>query len=121
MGQNLFGANISGKIARSLGKRLPKGTLQKQVSKPRDSANLAVGTVGTPTNHEFRGIRIGLSSLRKDTILPDAKDAVLILGDTIKPSAVPVENDRVIVESITFIIVSISRDPDAATYTCQIK
>lgn len=121
MGNNLFGADISGRIARALGPRLPRGTMQKRVQGTRDPNNLAGGREATPTNHQFRGIRMGMSSLRKDTILPDARDVVLILGDTIKPAAVPTTGDRVIVESTTFTIVNVDRDPDAATYTCQVK
>ena len=121
MGNNLFGANISGRIAKRLGRRLPRGTLLKEVQGTRDANNLASGRRGTPTEHRFRGIRMGLSALKKDTIIPDARDAVMILGDTIKPATIPVEGDRVLVEGITFTIVGIDRDPDAATYTLQVK
>ena len=121
MGNNLFGANISGKIARRLGPKLPRGTLQKVVQGTRNTSNLSAGREGTSTNHRFRGIRIGMTGLRKDTILPDARDAVMILGDTIQPSTIPVNGDRIIVESTTFTIVNVDRDPDAATYTCQVK
>ena len=121
MGNKLFGADIAGKIARSLGPKLPRGVLSKEVQGSRDPDNLAGGRSGTSTSHTFRGIRIGLESLRKDTILPDARDAVLIIGDTIRPAAIPVTNDKVLVESITFTVVGVSRDPDAATYTCQVK
>lgn len=121
MGNNLFGADIAGQVARSLGPRLPRGTLTKNVQGTRDPNNLAGGREGTPTTHQFRGIRMGLSALRKDTILPDARDVILILGDTITPTAIPIEGDRVLVESTTFTIVNVSRDPDAASYTCQVK
>lgn len=121
MGNNLFGANISGKIAKSFGPKLPKGILRKSTQGTRTAGNLAAGREGTPTDHEFRGIQIGLTGLRKDTILPDTKDAVLLLADTIKPKAKPVTGDRVIVNSITFTVVNVAKDPDEATFTCQVK
>ena len=121
MGNKLFGQDIAGQLARALGPKLPKGILSRHVEGTRDPDNLAAGNAGTSTEHSFRGIRIGLSGLRKDTILPDAKDAVMILGDTVKPLTVPKEGDKISIESIQFNIIGISRDPDAATYTCQVK
>jgi hypothetical protein len=121
MGNNLFGANIAGQIARALGSSLLPGTLTKKTQGTRDPNNLAAGRQGTPTTHTFRGIRQGMDALRKDTIVPDASDSVLILGDTITPSATPVVGDRITIESINFTIVSVDRDPDAAAYTCQVK
>lgn len=121
MGNNLFGANISGRLARRLGRKLLKGTLLKEVQGTRDANNLASGRRGTPTEHTFRGFRMGLSALRKDTIIPEARDAFFMLGDSIKPSAQPVQGDRVIFKSTTFTVVSVDSDPDEATYTCQVK
>lgn len=121
MGNNLFGANISGKLAKSLGRKLPKGTLQKSVQGTRDANNLAAGRQDTTTSHKFRGFISGLAALRKDTILPDARDAVFVLGDTVIPRVTPVVGDRILIQSTTFTIVNVSTDPDAATHTCQVK
>ena len=121
MGRNLFNANISKKIARSLGPRLPVFTLRKIVQGNRTSGNLAAGRQGTPTDHTFRGAMIGLEGLRKETILPDTKNAVLILADTINPVTEPTINDKVLEGSIVYTINSIGSDPDKATFTCQLK
>lgn len=121
MGRNLFGANISGKIARSLGPKLPLLTLRKLVQGARTSSNLAAGRESTTTDHTFRGVMIGLEGLRKETILPDTKNAVLILAETVKPLVEPTINDKVLEGSTVYTISSVGSDPDKATFTCQLK
>lgn len=121
MGNNLFGANISGKVARSLGSKLPKATLTSVTPGTRNASNLAAGTQPTSVARACRAVSIGKSSLRKDTILPVTKDVVMILGDTIKPYAEPEENDTITIGSNITTIVAVDSDPDKATFTCQVK
>lgn len=121
MGNNLFGADIADEIARELGPELLPGTITRSTPGARDSVNLAAGPALTSSTHTFRGIRTGLSGLRKDTILPESRDAILVLGDTITPSIIPTVNDRITIENTSYSIVNVSRDPDAATYICQVR
>lgn len=121
MGNNLFGADIAGEIARELGPELLLGTITRRTPGSRSSSNLAAGRAQTVSTHEFRGLRMGLSGLRKNTILPEARDAVLVLGDTVTPAIVPTVNDRITIEGVSFSIVDVSRDPDAAAYICQVR
>lgn len=121
MGNNLFGADISSKIARALGGRLLSGALTSYSPGARTPSSLASGTNPSKTEHTFRGIRIGKVGVQKGTLLPQTKDAVLILGGTISPPVVPSENDRITIEGRVFVVVGVERDPDAASYTCQVR
>lgn len=62
-----------------------------------------------------------MSSLQKGTIIPTTKDAVLLLGSTILPHAVPEENDVIVIEGKTFKVTNVDRDPDGASYICQVR
>lgn len=121
MGNNLFGANISGKLAKALGRKLLPGTLRRETEGARTSSSLSSGRTKVITTHTFRGYVAGMEILQKGTILPETRDAVYILGDTIKPSVIPVVNDTILLNGEEFTVVSRTHDPDKAGYTLQVK
>jgi hypothetical protein len=121
MGNNLFGANISGKLNKALGKRLPVVTITHFTPGTRTAATPSAGANPTETTHTGRGVRLGMSSLRKGTIHPETKDAVLVLGDSISPSVVPAANDTITINGVENTIVITEVDPDNAAFICQVK
>ncbi len=121
MGNNLFGANISGKLAKRLGRRLPRGTLRRETEGARDASNLSAGRAKTTVDHSFRGYESGIEVLHKNTIMPDTRSSVYILGDTVKPLTVPIVNDIILLGNDEFTVVAVSSDPDRAGYTLQVK
>jgi hypothetical protein len=46
---------------------------------------------------------------------------VLLLGDTIAGGAVPQPSDKITAEGKMYDVVNVTRDPDAAAYTCQVR
>lgn len=121
MGRNIFGADIAGKIDRSMSRRLPRLTLTSFTPGTRTANNPSAGTNPTSTTHRGRGITIGLTSLRKDTILPESNDAILIIAESLRPRVVPKANDTITVGSVISTITDVQTDPDAATHICQVK
>lgn len=121
MGNNLFGLNISGKINASLGRRLPRATLTSFTPGTRTAVNPSAGTNPTSTVHTCRAVRIGMSSLKSDTILPETSDVILIIGDSISPVVAPKENDTITIKDVVNTVTKVDSDPDLASYTCQVK
>lgn len=121
MADDLFGADIAGKIDRAMSRRLPRATLVVITPGTRTAGSLSGGTQPTKSNHRCRAVRVGVSALRPDTIRPETKDAVLIIAQSIKPTAVPKENDQIIIKNVTALIVSVTTDPADASHLCQVK
>lgn len=56
-----------------------------------------------------------------ETIIQQGDRKVLILGNSIPSGVVPETGDMVEAEGRVFTVVAVERDPDAATYTCQVR
>ena len=123
MGNNLFGANISGALASELGPLLPKVKLLKKSVSARTAGSLTSGRSTSYRGYTCRGILEAYDDTRFGGITETkAGDRViLILGDTLPRGVVPTVDDRMEAEGSTFSIVGVSRDPDAATYTCIVR
>lgn len=122
MGNNLFGANIAGILANQLGPLLLSGQLTK-VIKGNRSATLTAGRQTTEEPHSFRGFYDD-TQLRRlpDTQVQGGDRAVLILGDTLPDGITPEVNDKITLEGVEAQVQRlIDRDPDAATYTVQVR
>lgn len=117
---NIFGADISGQIARALGPLVFEQTLIK-VTENRDQTD--------PTNMipiETPFICRGFIDVYKDdqvdgTLVLSSDRKIVIIGDTIENNEKPEPGDKIIAEGKTYIIVpnGIKRDPAGATYECQ--
>lgn len=120
MGNNLFGADIAGKIANRLGPRLAAMTLIKRTPGTRTPSAVSAGT--NPTERRFACRGVLSSRLRNEdgTLLPTSQHTILILGDTLPPNVVPELNDRIVAEGSTWNIGPVARDPDAAAYSCSV-
>ena len=122
MGNNLFGANISGKIAKSLGPKLLPMSLVKVVPGTRSPTDPSSGTNPTKRNFPCRGIVDTYKTTQMDgTIVKMGDRKALLLGDTLPRGVVPEPNDEIRAEGALFTVVNVERDPDAATYLCQMR
>lgn len=122
MGNNLFGANISGKVAAALGSKLLAATLVKRTPGTRTTTARDAGTNPTESRHTARGIVEEYSATQIDgTLVRRGDRRVLLLADTIAGRKVPAQNDSIVIEGQTYVVVAVTRDPDAATFTCQVR
>lgn len=122
MGNNLFGVNISGIIARELGPAVLPATLIKQVTgTTRTTGQLSGGKTVTTSNHSCRGFIDDYTARQIDgTIVEIGDRRITLLGDTIEGGTIiPEVNDRITIEGNTYKVIRINRDPDKATYECQ--
>lgn len=122
MGNKLFGKDIAGVLASKLGPLLLGFTLIKVTSGARDAADPSAGTSPTEASHACRGILEDYRDGQYDeTIIKRGDRKALILGDTLPTGVVPEPSDKVTAEGRGFVIVGVTRDPDGATYTCQLR
>lgn len=122
MGNKLFGKDIAGKLNQKLGPLLLPFTLLKVASGARNPAAPSNGATLTETPHACRGI---LDSYRDgqydDTIIKRGDRKALILGDSLPTGVIPQPSDKLVAEGREYNVVGVDRDPDAATYTLQVR
>ena len=122
MGNNLFGAGISAALASELGPLLPKYKLLKRSVASRTSGSLTSGKKVSFRGFSCRGMLDSYDESRIDeTNIKTGDRRVMILGDTLPKGVVPQPDDRIEAEGDTFTVIAVMRDPDAATYTCQVR
>ena len=116
MGNKLFGVNISGLITQHVAPGLLPMRLIKWTEGPRPTPTSAPSKL--PVEHFGRGIWEDVDPDLVDGVKVLLTDRVaLIIGDSLKPAAVPEPEDLVAIENISLPIVRLlSRDPAAATY-----
>lgn len=118
---NLFGKDIAGIIGNKLGKHLLDGTLTHTTPGIRTPGSLTAGTNPTTATSTFKGIISDYKEREIDgTLVQQGDRKVLILAATLTPAVVPEVGDRVSLEGDTFEVKRVSRDPAAATFTCQV-
>lgn len=119
---NLFGIDIAGIIGNELGPSLLPATLIKVTASTRTPGSLTSGMNPTSLNYSVRGILSDYEDHQiNGTLIVKGDKQVLLLGATIAGGQIPVAGDRVIIEGNTYNIIKVSRDPAAATYTCQVR
>lgn len=119
MGNNLFGADIAGQLARALGAGLLAGTLTK-VTEGARSGNSTTAPAKTETGYSFKGYPESLDQLRDGSVLQDAQGAVFLLGDTLPSGIVPEPGDFIAVANTAKSrIIKVTADPELAGYLCQ--
>jgi len=125
MGNNLFGANIAGKLAAAIGSKLLPVVLKVPGAPVGRDANdpLAGNEPAAPTSYNCRGFedKPQLKLFDRKTI--QAKDtAMAILGDTIAGGSVkPQANYRITFQGRVMTVIAVEYDPDAAMYICQCR
>lgn len=123
MGNNLFGANISGQIASAFGSSLLPVKLIKRASQVLGKAPTA------PATYNCRGmVEEYKVTLANNSRVKQGDKKVTILGDTIAGGKVaPEPNDEIQVffggKLLKLLIQKdgVGSDPDAATYSCHCR
>ena len=124
MGNNLFGANISGIIAREIGPGvLPAQLHKKTTTTARTSGNLTGGRTSSTSTTPCRGFVDEYEERQIDeTKIQRGDRRITLLGDTIAAgTVVPEQGDKITIEGRVYKVVNVRRDPDAATYECQAR
>ncbi len=122
MGLKLFGVDIAGEVAKALGPSFLSFVLIKVKAGTRTTGDLAAGVDPKTSPNNCKGILDSYHERQIDGTLIKAGDRkALLLGDTLPSGVIPEPNDRITAEGITFQVMAVSRDPDAATYTCQVR
>lgn len=121
MGNKLFGIDVSGIINKEIGNRLTD-TAQAatfiKVTPGTRTGNNTGGTNPTETNSTCKGFIDTQGKVSVDgTLVEDGDVVIVLIGDSISPAAVPESEDKVTIESVTYRIKVVDRDPAAATYT----
>lgn len=114
----LFGVNVSGLIHKYVSPGVFDAVLTKVTPGTRTPGAETSGTNPTTVDYPCRGF---IDSQKQDpikgTLSPDGTKKIILIGDSIASGAVPEIADRVTIESATYEVMHIDRDPAAATYT----
>jgi hypothetical protein len=117
VGNKLFGTNISKLIKDNIGPGVLDATLTVVTPGSRTPGSLTGGTNPTTTDHSCKGFIDSKEKKRfPETLVEDGSEVIVLIGDTI--GAVPKVGDRITIESKTYTIKELDRDPAAAVYTC---
>ena len=126
MGIKLAGINVSGIVAKEIGDKVLTDAAHSAVltvfTAGTRTGNLTGGTNPTSTTHTCRGF---IDTQDREsvggTLVDDGEVLINLVGDSISPAAVPKGEDQITIESATYRIKKIDRDPAAAPYTCVCK
>ena len=125
-GNKLFGVDIAAIVDKAMSASLLPATLT-HITPGTRGADSTAGTQPTETTHAARGIvdeysrgEIASTSDRTDgTMIVFGDKKILLIGDSISPTAEPESGDRIEIEGSTYSIIHVGRDPAKATYVCQ--
>jgi hypothetical protein len=127
MGIKLYGIDVSGIINKEIGGKVLTDPAAHNASLRHftvgtRTGNLTGGTKPTHTDHTCKGF-IDSKTLKsfKGTLVSNGHVFIVLIGDSIAPAQVPVEEDQITIEAKTYWIKVLDRDPAAATYTCMCK
>lgn len=124
MGTPLFGVDISGIIAQTMGNgNVPRGTLIRAIPGTRDPADSTGGTRPTERRHPFDGFYEKLSfRFQGDSRVLASDSQVTIIGDSLPSGIVPLPGDQIELTGRTMsVIVMLEGDPAQATYLCAVR
>ena len=120
----LFGVNISGLINKHISPGLLDATLIKVVPGTRTATSYAGGTNPVSTSFAARGVVVFYSDIQIDgTLIRKGDRQILLVGDSIASSKVPVPGDQITIQGSTYVIVAdgVTSDPALAQYTCHCR
>lgn len=116
---NLFGVDIAGVIAQAMGNGLLPATLIKTTAGERSSGEVTAGTNPSTSSTSCRGFIEDYKDYQLTSSLIKTGDKkITLLGGTLA-GVVPKPGDKITIESSTYNIIKVMRDPAAATYECQ--
>lgn len=118
----ILGVNLSGIIRSAFRGKLLPATLLSAVNDARTPGALSAGQNVTYVPHAAEGFVEDYEVSERDgTIVQRGDRVVTLIGDSIAGLAVPAPNDKVTIEGATYFVVSVERDPAAATYVLQVR
>jgi len=116
----LFGVDIAKEVHKAAAKGLLPATLTKVTPGTRTPGALGGGTNPTTTTYAVRGFVEDFDTRMIDGTIITAKDRkVTILGHGL--TVEPAPQDKITIESKTYQVVHVKRDPAAATYTLHVR
>jgi hypothetical protein len=121
---DLFGLDIAGIVADSIDQAggLLDVLLTKKTPGVRDVNDPTAGTSPIPAPYACQGVISDYNTRLIDgTLVKTGDRRILILGATLDAGIVPAPGDQVTIESQTFDVVRVARDPAAASYDCQAR
>lgn len=124
MGNELFGVDIAGIVADTLGEGLLDVVVTRYAEGARDANNLTGGRPKTPTTVEgIKGFWDDFTGTPPPGIELEVGDRkAVLIGDTIPAGGQPLKNDAITIEGVTLYMVQLaSRDPAAAVYVYQCR
>ena len=117
---NLFGQDIAGIIAREIGPGVLPATLTKVAAGNRNATNPTAGRALTESTFRGRGFIDEYETSKIDgTRIQQGDRRITLIANTFPGQPVPTSGDKIAIENETYTIVSVRRDPAAATYDCQ--
>ncbi len=118
---DFFGVDIAGLIAENTAGQLVAGTMTSIAVGTRPG-DVTAGRTQVPTVHDVQGFFDDYKDYEIDGTTIKAGDRrIVLIGNLIKPAIVPVSNWDITLEGDTYRIVTVNRDPAAATYTCHVR
>lgn len=120
MGNNLFGADIAGKLGRSLGPKLEVLRLDKVTAGARTTGAISAGNNPKRRSYTCRGTFETRVLTSPETLISREQGRVLILSATLPAGIRPVAGDEVRYKGTTYTVEAVGSDPDAATYNCVV-
>jgi hypothetical protein len=121
---DLFGLDLAGIVADAIDQAggLLGVTLTKKTPGTRNPADLTAGTNPTSTPYACEGVVSDYTTRLIDgTLVATGDRRILILGATLPAGVVPSSGDQVTIESLTYDVVRVTRDPAAASYELQVR
>jgi hypothetical protein len=119
MGSELFGTDIAGIIADTIGEGLLDVVVTRQAEGTRNPGSLTGGKPRTPTEFEgIKGFWEDFTGLPPPGIVLEIGDRkAVLIGDTIPAGGHPLKDDAITIEGETLYVGRLlSRDPAAAVY-----
>lgn len=119
----LFGIDIATEVnsAVTAAGGVLDATLIKLTPATRTAGELAGGTNATSASYACKGFREAVANLAPLDLTQQQSSTVYLLGASIASGAVPVAGDKVTIESATYTITVVERDPAAAVYKLTVS
>lgn len=118
----LFGVDIAKELAKGMAKGLLQATLIRVIPGTRSSSAPTAGTNSTKQSSPCKGFIQDYSASQFDgTSIMKGDRKVILLGGTLPSNVVPTPGDEVTIEGKKYDVVTVKRDPAAATYELQAR
>ena len=123
MGNNLFGADIAGKLAKALGPLVNDLSFEKKAEADRSAGSLTGGRSVSYRKYPCKGtFKVKPMAYGEGSSVVETTVEVLILGETLPPTITPEPGDRVILPNKDIVTVAMVKgDPDRAAWTLSCR